>query len=336
MKALAKAPEERYQSGQELVNDLERCKESAPKKDAKKTAAAPAKGLNVPQAAKPAASAAASAKEIRCRCAEQRVAAGKFRPARQRPRLRRQDGKAPGSLAVESPSHRKRFRRHRRPWRKAHSRSEPARWPRPKKLQSDSATSGPAHGVDPAMAERPKEKQGARPQLFRNQRTASTERNLYTAATASGERRLKLEPVPAAVEQQGSAGKAQGAAARSGPQGGNGNQEDSAQAVRVFDCCGLRRDPADCRHRLHGASIRKIPRTKVRRSSRPRPRHPTRPRSRRGTPLQPPTPTPAPSAVPEHIAAGRGTGRGFRYAQVQPEEDQGGAGFRDRQRSPAS
>jgi len=31
MKALAKAPEERYQSGQDLVNDLERCKESATK-----------------------------------------------------------------------------------------------------------------------------------------------------------------------------------------------------------------------------------------------------------------------------------------------------------------
>jgi serine/threonine protein kinase len=31
MKALAKAPEERYQSGQEMVNDLERCKESASK-----------------------------------------------------------------------------------------------------------------------------------------------------------------------------------------------------------------------------------------------------------------------------------------------------------------
>jgi hypothetical protein len=50
MKALAKAPDDRYQSGQDLVNDLERCKESAPKKEAKKSAAAPAKGLNVPQA----------------------------------------------------------------------------------------------------------------------------------------------------------------------------------------------------------------------------------------------------------------------------------------------
>jgi serine/threonine protein kinase len=61
MKALAKVPEERYQSGQELVNDLERCKESAPKKETKKSAA-PAKGLNVPQAAKPAVSAPAQKK----------------------------------------------------------------------------------------------------------------------------------------------------------------------------------------------------------------------------------------------------------------------------------
>jgi len=40
MKALAKAPEARYQNGQELVNDLERCKESAAKAAAKKPAAA--------------------------------------------------------------------------------------------------------------------------------------------------------------------------------------------------------------------------------------------------------------------------------------------------------
>jgi hypothetical protein len=63
MKALAKAPEDRYQSGQELVNDLDRCKESAPKKDAKKGTVAPAKGLNVPQAAKPAVSASAPAQK---------------------------------------------------------------------------------------------------------------------------------------------------------------------------------------------------------------------------------------------------------------------------------
>jgi len=54
MKAIAKNPAERYQSGQELVNDLERCKESASKTAAKK--AAPVQGLNVPnKAAAPAA-----------------------------------------------------------------------------------------------------------------------------------------------------------------------------------------------------------------------------------------------------------------------------------------
>ncbi len=57
MKALSKAAEERYQSGQELVNDLERCKESTTKSAAKK--AAPAQGLNAPQAAKAAVAAAA-------------------------------------------------------------------------------------------------------------------------------------------------------------------------------------------------------------------------------------------------------------------------------------
>jgi len=45
MKALSKAAEDRYQSGQELVNDLERCKESAAKAVAKKPSQ-PAQGLN--------------------------------------------------------------------------------------------------------------------------------------------------------------------------------------------------------------------------------------------------------------------------------------------------
>jgi serine/threonine protein kinase len=53
MKALSKAPEDRYQSGQELVNDLERCKESTTKAEAKKSAK-PVQGLNVPAAAKAA------------------------------------------------------------------------------------------------------------------------------------------------------------------------------------------------------------------------------------------------------------------------------------------
>src|SRR4029077_9032421 len=54
MKALSKAPEGRYQSAQELVNDLERCKESTTKAVAKK-AAQPTQGLNAPRATKAAA-----------------------------------------------------------------------------------------------------------------------------------------------------------------------------------------------------------------------------------------------------------------------------------------
>jgi len=54
MKALSKAAEDRFQSGQELVNELERCKESAAKAVAKKPAQ-PGSGLN---AQKPGAAAA--------------------------------------------------------------------------------------------------------------------------------------------------------------------------------------------------------------------------------------------------------------------------------------
>jgi serine/threonine-protein kinase len=47
MKAFAKRPEERYQSGQELVNDLEKCKESASKATAAKPTAAKVAGTPV-------------------------------------------------------------------------------------------------------------------------------------------------------------------------------------------------------------------------------------------------------------------------------------------------
>ncbi len=56
MKAIAKNPEERHQSGQELVNDLERCKESTTKGAAKKNPQ-PAQGLNVPGNKPPVAAA---------------------------------------------------------------------------------------------------------------------------------------------------------------------------------------------------------------------------------------------------------------------------------------
>ncbi len=58
MKAIAKSPDQRYQSGQELVNDLERCKESSTKSAAKKSPQ-PVQGLNVPPKQKPAPSVSA-------------------------------------------------------------------------------------------------------------------------------------------------------------------------------------------------------------------------------------------------------------------------------------
>jgi serine/threonine protein kinase len=56
MKALAKVPEERYQSGQDLVNDLERCKESATKAAAAAKPVQPAQKAPAPQKAAPAVS----------------------------------------------------------------------------------------------------------------------------------------------------------------------------------------------------------------------------------------------------------------------------------------
>jgi eukaryotic-like serine/threonine-protein kinase len=59
MKAIAKAPEERYQNGQELVNDLEKCKENPAKASAPKPAAqAPAKAAPASSAPKAAAASA--------------------------------------------------------------------------------------------------------------------------------------------------------------------------------------------------------------------------------------------------------------------------------------
>jgi eukaryotic-like serine/threonine-protein kinase len=54
MKALAKDPAERFQNGRELLDELEKCKESKPQA-AKAAAAAPAKGIAVPTTVKAAA-----------------------------------------------------------------------------------------------------------------------------------------------------------------------------------------------------------------------------------------------------------------------------------------
>ena len=159
MKALAKSPEERYQSGQELVNDLERCKESAPKKEAKKSAA-PAKGLNVPQAAKPAAPRCASAKEIT-------VAA----PAAHDPASQPTQAKAAAAAAgwesashstQESPKPPKEVQASPKAVAQSSLRERASALAEAEEAQVQS----PAHGVDPAMAEAAAKEAGTRPQFF--------------------------------------------------------------------------------------------------------------------------------------------------------------------------
>ncbi|HKD03341.1 MAG TPA: serine/threonine-protein kinase [Terriglobales bacterium] len=62
MKAIARNPEQRYQSGQELVNDLERCKESSTRSAARKSTQPP-QGLNAPGKMKPAVNAPVTAQQ---------------------------------------------------------------------------------------------------------------------------------------------------------------------------------------------------------------------------------------------------------------------------------
>ena len=56
MKALSKDPEKRYQSGREMVNDLEKCRENTGRAPAKKTGGAP-KGIVTPEKARAAGAA---------------------------------------------------------------------------------------------------------------------------------------------------------------------------------------------------------------------------------------------------------------------------------------
>ena len=168
MKALSKAPEDRYQSGQELVNDLERCKESTTKAEAKKSAT-PAQGLNAPQASKAAAAPAASApaatapqkaaaaapepalaaarKPLRgqpCRSALPRV----LMPAlRQKPPLRLRDGRVPARFPPVQPSRK-------RPKRPAKASAQTTFQERASAVADvEPATETPAFRVDPSMAE---------------------------------------------------------------------------------------------------------------------------------------------------------------------------------------
>ena len=137
MKALSKAAEDRFQSGQELVNELERCKESAAKAVAKKPAQ-PAPGLNA--AAQRAAAPAAEELQVRHRQGAAFFCGLRARRSQPRQRLRRlrqkqpprlRDGKAQAPLPQSSRRSRPRPRQRKRAGR-ALSRNAPA--PRPRRL----------------------------------------------------------------------------------------------------------------------------------------------------------------------------------------------------------
>ena len=99
MKTLAKDPAERYQSGRQLLDDLEKCKESKPAAAAAKKPA-PAKGSNVPNSAKSTAQAkfvnASTAKPAAPAKPVSSQAAGTARPAQSKP-------VAPPAAAVAKP-----------------------------------------------------------------------------------------------------------------------------------------------------------------------------------------------------------------------------------------
>ena len=140
MKALSKAAEDRYQSGQELVNDLERCKESTAKVVAKKSAQ-PAQGLNAAGAAQASPRGRSGGFQVRrpprrgllLRLPRQRNRReGRWlRRLRQKQPPRPRDGKVRASLPQSSRRSRPRppQARQKRPG-KTRSRNAPAPWPR--------------------------------------------------------------------------------------------------------------------------------------------------------------------------------------------------------------
>jgi serine/threonine protein kinase len=151
MKALSKAPEERYQSGQELVNDLERCKESATKAETKKPAA-PAKGLNVPQTVKPEVSAPPA----------QRQSAPAVPSASDSPARAKAAAAAAGWESVGLPVESKVSAKAHAPKAIAQN-SSPERASAVAEAEEVSAPQPPAHGVDPAMVEAAKKEEAQSP-----------------------------------------------------------------------------------------------------------------------------------------------------------------------------
>lgn len=94
IKALSKAPEERYQSGQELVTDLEKCRE----RPVKAVVSKPAQGLNVPQKQQAASGSTAAARPAAART-QVNPAPNSLKPAA---RVPEQAHSAVGRIAGES------------------------------------------------------------------------------------------------------------------------------------------------------------------------------------------------------------------------------------------
>ena len=285
MKALSKAAEDRYQSGQDLVNDLERCKESAAKGVARKPAQ-PAQGLNA-AAQKAAAPASEESKSVTAKARPSSAASAPAQSAQAEvaPASAKAVAAAAGWESAGAPSTVE--------LGEAGQSAQPARASGQSAFQErasavaetvEPASETPAFQVDPSMAE--EAKKAARGPSFSEMTELPPLKEVYIApppppaASRAGTR-------AGSVVTSGAARETQGAAAGSGAQGSEGNQEDPAQAVPVFD---RGRDSCDSCWwwgSSRSASIPKIPRTRVQRQHRQRPR-PWPPRSLRGTRLSRP------------------------------------------------
>ncbi len=201
MKALSKAPEDRYQSGQELVNDLERCKESATKTAAKKPAPAAqskaAVAASAPAAQKssnPAPSAAAehSSDNAKPVIAKARAASASASSCGKccAPVSGQSSGRSCGMGELQ-----RYFDS--RAGEGAESRTQPGTSIRPEHFSRAGQRRGRACGTGHRNAVVPgrslhggsRPGRRPRPKFFRNERTAAAEGSLHTAATAAGRER---------------------------------------------------------------------------------------------------------------------------------------------------
>jgi hypothetical protein len=188
MKALAKVPEERYQSGQELVNDLERCKESTPKKEAKK-ASEPAKGLNAAQPAKSAKAVSAAVQNKSVSVAPAGHGA-EDSPAPAKAAAAAAGWESAGGFAVESPKPPKEVQE------APKSVAQTSFQERASALAEaeEATTQPPTYSVDPAMVEAAKE---SRSQSFSEISELPPLKEIYTPPPPPPVAAPEGEPAPA-------------------------------------------------------------------------------------------------------------------------------------------